>query len=163
MLSQINGTPWKRRVNLVFQQANKQSRLKGFWGFPRGVYVESHWVIEDFPDILLLAILLEILGILSQKLRPSLKLPMKKITLPATNSEFTSEHGWLGDQFPFGMAYLQGQIVSFTAGIRLIFFAVGFPKRDPLKTIQAFPFGVEGNMFEGAFAVKFPGVYTTEI
>ena len=28
-------------------------------------------------------------------------------TLPETNSEFTPENWWLGDEFPFGMAHLQ--------------------------------------------------------
>ena len=32
-----------------------------------------------------------------------------KITLPETNSEFTSENGWLEDAFPpFGMVQFQG-------------------------------------------------------
>ena len=37
-----------------------------------------------------------------------------RVTLPETN--IAPQNGWLEDEFPFGMAYFQGQTVSFREG-----------------------------------------------
>ena len=111
-----NGTPWKRRVNLVFQQANKQSRLKGF-----GDFQEEFMSKVGFSRYFAACYLIRNPRHSEPKIETLLETSHEK-DYPATNSEFTSEHGWLGDQFPFGMAYLQGRIVSFRDSIRKLFF-----------------------------------------
>ena len=40
-------------------------------------------------------------------------------TLPETKSKFAPKNAWLEDEFPFGMAYFQGQTSSFREGIYL--------------------------------------------